>query len=222
MKYTLETESIFWFYSGMSIVQPKQPRSRATMQRFIDAGLQLVEQHAWDGITVADLVRSANSSVGAFYTRFGDKATLLRVMDDHYADTLCELFKDFSDSPPDTLRSSVNALLTTLVEFHLAHRGLVRTLVMTARSATDPAYAANSERINTQLPAVIRRLAQSSDLTADVRKSHLSQALAFTYSAMREQLLFAEAVPVKLAGKRKLITALTASFIGTVNELAHT
>ena len=43
---------------------------------------------------------------------------------------------------------------------------------------------------------------------------------ALVYSAMREQLLFPEAVPVPLQGSDALVKVLTASFIGTAHALA--
>jgi len=205
----------------MSISTPQQDRSRATLQRIVQAALGLVEIRAWDDIPVTDIVRRAGSSVGAFYARFGDKGTLLGVLDDYYADTLCALLESFAQTPPAPLRQSAEALLAELVRFHTAHRGLVRTLIQAARSSPMPLYAENTRRINGKVPLVVNRLWRCSDLPAGCRKRHLEQATTFVYSAMREQLVFNEAVPCAISNDRQLIRALAASFEGTVRALAR-
>jgi AcrR family transcriptional regulator len=55
----------------------KQERSRKTRDALIAAAWKLLEAHPWQVISINDIVRSAGSSVGAFYARFTDKEALL-------------------------------------------------------------------------------------------------------------------------------------------------
>ena len=60
---------------------PRQDRSRGTQDRLIDAAERLLARgRSWDEITVAELVKEAGASVGAFYNRFRDKDALLHVL----------------------------------------------------------------------------------------------------------------------------------------------
>jgi AcrR family transcriptional regulator len=59
----------------------KQARSRRTRDALIAAGWKLLARHAWEDITIGDLVEVAGVSVGSFYTRFKDK--------DAFFDSLC-------------------------------------------------------------------------------------------------------------------------------------
>ena len=53
----------------------KQKRSRETRDALLMAGWKLLAKTSWDQISVNDLVATANSSVGSFYSRFTDKDT---------------------------------------------------------------------------------------------------------------------------------------------------
>ena len=204
----------------MSLKDPLQARSRQTMQRYVDAALRLVELERWEDVSVADLAAQANSSVGAFYARFGSKDALLSVLDDHYADALVSLMSAFADSEPGRFEAQVRVLLTRLVQFHAEHAGLARTLVLRARVGGGHTYTENSNRIHAEVPGVIAHLGRCDDVPEGCGRTELSMPGALVYSAMREQLLFPDAVPVPLQDADALVKVLTASFIGTAHALA--
>lgn len=56
---------------------PKQNRSRRTLERIVDASLELLATEGPDGLTVHKVVAKAGSSVGSFYARFKGKEDLL-------------------------------------------------------------------------------------------------------------------------------------------------
>jgi AcrR family transcriptional regulator len=60
-----------------SLNQPKQGRSRRTLDRLVAAGLSLLEEGGPDAVTVKAVVARARSSVGSFYARFEGKDDLL-------------------------------------------------------------------------------------------------------------------------------------------------
>jgi AcrR family transcriptional regulator len=59
---------------------PQQDRSRRTLDGFIDAARQLLEEGGEDAVTVSDVVRHAGVSVGAFYARFDGRDELVRYL----------------------------------------------------------------------------------------------------------------------------------------------
>ena len=61
---------------------PRQARSRKTLDRIADAALTLIAEKGLDGITIAQVVSAAKSSVGSFYARFGGKEDLVRYLED--------------------------------------------------------------------------------------------------------------------------------------------
>jgi AcrR family transcriptional regulator len=56
---------------------PRQARSQHTLERFLDATQQLLDERPFEEITVADIVRRADRTVGSFYARFDDKYAVL-------------------------------------------------------------------------------------------------------------------------------------------------
>src|SRR4051812_16000039 len=59
---------------------PSQARSQATMDRFVQATRDLLEERPFEEITVADIVGRAERTVGSFYARFEDKHAVLRLL----------------------------------------------------------------------------------------------------------------------------------------------
>jgi AcrR family transcriptional regulator len=63
-----------------TLAQPKPPaqkRGRQTLQRVVEAAERLLRTHSFEDITVADIVREADASIGSFYARFESKDALL-------------------------------------------------------------------------------------------------------------------------------------------------
>lgn len=56
---------------------PKQSRSKRTLERIVEASLELLATEGLAGLTVHRVVAKANSSVGSFYARFDGKDELL-------------------------------------------------------------------------------------------------------------------------------------------------
>lgn len=61
---------------------PLQARSRRTLARLVEAGLDLVAEQGLDALTVQAVVARAGSSVGSFYARFAGRDELIRHLRD--------------------------------------------------------------------------------------------------------------------------------------------
>jgi AcrR family transcriptional regulator len=59
---------------------PKQKRSQESLERVVEASIQLLEENGFEGFTIQDVSRRADVSVGAIYARFGNKESLLRAV----------------------------------------------------------------------------------------------------------------------------------------------
>lgn len=63
-----------------TVRQPKQKRSQESLERVIEASVQLLEENGFEGFTIQDVSKRADVSVGAIYARFGNKESLLRAV----------------------------------------------------------------------------------------------------------------------------------------------
>lgn len=52
---------------------PRQARSQETFDRFVKATAELMDEKSFDQLTVSDIIRRAERTVGSFYARFEDK-----------------------------------------------------------------------------------------------------------------------------------------------------
>ena len=76
---------------------PRQARSQATLERFLDAAQELLDTKPFEEITVADIVSRAERTVGSFYARFEDKYAVLHVLVDRLDDRIQDLSQAFCD-----------------------------------------------------------------------------------------------------------------------------
>ncbi|AQV98399.1 TetR family transcriptional regulator [Cupriavidus necator] len=78
---------------------PRQLRSEETLAKMIQAGRDLIEQHAnFDLVLIGDVIRTAGTSTGAFYGRFKDKdGFIASVLDAAFAEMRAEADKAIRD-----------------------------------------------------------------------------------------------------------------------------
>jgi AcrR family transcriptional regulator len=114
--------------SGLDGVRPvKQLRGRRSRDRLLNAGQRLVAARPFDALSVADIARAADCSVGAFYLRFRDKEAFFRALIAQYveegrAETL-ELYATYTD---DRL---IGALIAGTIDRFRRYAGLIRSAI---------------------------------------------------------------------------------------------
>ena len=69
---------------------PKQSRSRRTLERIVQAALEILEEQGHKALTVQAVVDRADSSVGSFYARFSGKEDLLDYLGERLWDEALE------------------------------------------------------------------------------------------------------------------------------------
>lgn len=125
-----------------------QARSQETLERLLDATEELISERGFDNATVSEIVRRANSSVGAMYARFNDKDSLLVCLHERF----CEQALATTDMALDPARwegASIAEIFATttpfIVETYHHKRGLIRAFI--ARGSTDENFLERSSRV---------------------------------------------------------------------------
>lgn len=179
-----------------AVRKPLQARSKATLERIVDATIELLETRTFDEITISEIVARARSSVGSFYARFPDKSALLDYLDERYARQVIDMaaaLKADPKSPPSSLRAEVRRLVAFLVAFHGLEPGLLRTLIVEARRQGEGSFRERTRRMNATVPVLVERLLAWRDEIGHpdpARAIYLGFLLVF--SAIRETTLFPE------------------------------
>ena len=127
---------------------PQQARSRATLDRLLDAAEVLLGEKAWEDVGVADIVRRAGSSVGAFYARFRDKDALLNTLFERFvaeAQATSEGMADLDRWSEFSVSGAVKAIIGFRVRVYGDRVGLLRAVLL--RAVYDHSFQERMERL---------------------------------------------------------------------------
>lgn len=180
-----------------AVQQPQQDRSQATLDRLLDAAEALLGKKPFEEITVADIVRKARSSVGAFYARFADKDALLGPLYERYDDRLSKrlntaLTRKAKDSA--SLDDLASYTVGSLVNTYRTDRWLMRALGFHSRMRPQ---SISSER-RARRTELHQRLGQLFlKFPEHIHHPHpewaVEFAIYFTAATARDKILFGEA-----------------------------
>lgn len=67
---------------------PRQARSRATLERVLNAGVEILEEGDWEAFTTAEVCRRGGVAVGSLYSRFPTKRALLLAVQERILERL--------------------------------------------------------------------------------------------------------------------------------------
>lgn len=76
---------------------PRQARSQETFDRFLGATADLLAERSFDDITVTDIVKRADRTVGSFYARFDDKYAVLHELVERSYEHIRSVVRAFCD-----------------------------------------------------------------------------------------------------------------------------
>ncbi|MGD2026595.1 MAG: TetR/AcrR family transcriptional regulator [Anaerolineales bacterium] len=178
---------------------PQQKRSRETMTRILDAAAELLEDKSFDETSINEIVSRAECSVGAFYGRFKDKDGLLHALDERYFSQFGERIKQFFESfdqAPGTLEEVIQETVRVIVDIHQHQRGLMRTLILRARTSADDRFRQREAALNSAFPRYQDLLLGFSD---EIEHPEPEKAVAYgffqLFTSIREKLLWGDALP---------------------------
>lgn len=148
--------------------EPQQVRSRETVERILDAGLDVLLQRGRDGATTNHIAAAAGVSPGSLYQYFTDKEAILSRVVDREVELLeariSRAFVDTLRAPPvDLVRAEVEALLDAFAE----RPALTRILVEQMPRGAGSRRASFARRID-ELVATVLASRGVGDRRADV------------------------------------------------------
>jgi AcrR family transcriptional regulator len=177
-----------------SAIEPQQARSRNTQRAILKATEKLMGRKPFERISVAEIAKTANISVGNFYNRFPDKTTLLITLFDEYAEERATFLLDaFSLDrwSGQSLQERVNRLVDFLVAFFWSRRALIRSYVLYYRSNPDAAPPGTRNRLREISNAGAEVLIDACPAGKDSRES-TRLGLQIVIALCREFILFGD------------------------------
>jgi len=192
---------------------PRQDRSRDTQLRYVEAAQRLLARgKSFAEISVAELAKEANSSVGSFYSRFRDKDALLHVLQ-------IELNREGSATAVETFRIGrevklplevlIRGFVALAVGYYRQQQGLRRALLVEmcnnrelrtrATELSHETCAGLVELLTERFPHARARMPEVVDI-----------AHRMVYGVLDQNLLFADGSPTgHEVSDGKLVAALT-------------
>lgn len=108
--------------------EPRQARSRATVEALIEAGARILSEQGWAGFTTNKVADAAGVSIGSLYQYFPDKLSLVdAIRRRHIDDSLAAVRGALAETQP--LFAFVETLVANIIEAHSTHPGLHRVLL---------------------------------------------------------------------------------------------
>jgi AcrR family transcriptional regulator len=135
---------------------PKQRRSQESLERILDAAESLIRERGFEQMTIGDVVRRSDSSVGSLYARFKDKLALLRAVQLRYqARVENAIAAEFSAASPEGehLEDAARRIINVLCDYLLHEPELFRAFFLQAildagmRAQGESANARRRERV---------------------------------------------------------------------------
>jgi AcrR family transcriptional regulator len=170
-------------------------RSQETLHRILDAAEALVADKGFEDTPVAEVVARADSSVGAFYTRFRDKDGLLHALYDRYMVEAMATADEALD--PERWEGAkigeiLEAVTVFLTKIYRERGGLIRAFVV--RNHADAEFRARQERlshyVNDGLCALL--LARRGEIAHPDPARAAAFGLTLVISTLESVLLFGE------------------------------
>jgi AcrR family transcriptional regulator len=118
----------------------------------IEAGEGLLEEHAFEPASVAEIAARAGSSVGSFYRLVGTKDELLRAIHDRFlseSDEQIEAELEVARFDGVDAQAILRAFVGFLVDVYTRREGLLRALIV--RSSAEPEFRAGVQALNSEL-----------------------------------------------------------------------
>lgn len=148
--------------------EPRQARSRATVEAILIAGAQVLGRRGWAGFTTNEVAEAAGVSIGSLYQYFPNKLTLSEAITARHFDEILAVLRPIGDETLPLARR-VERLVDGMIGVHSINPALHRVLLEEAPRARGPKSV--HERFETEyLRCYAALIAQSGDATLN-RKS---------------------------------------------------
>ena len=175
-----------------SVSGPKQARSERTLYRILEAAEELIAEQGLAGLSIPEVARRANSSVGGFYARFRDKNELLQALEERHFKQLTVHLDAVADSARwanATAAEIVCGAVDELVDVTNIHRHMMVAFLF--RSIQEPALREDALRFRREVEDRIRELLLSRCGTCDHPEPNLAIDLGIqmAFALMQQHVL---------------------------------
>jgi AcrR family transcriptional regulator len=177
--------------------QPRQDRSRRTLERLLDVTEELLEERPFEEISVGEIVRRAGTSVGAFYSRFRDKDALLPALYrryDRWVGMEAKIARTAEPWAGEDLAGVVRWIVGEIATVFRTRRHLMKAMTLHARLRPDKIDRETRER-RTREMSFLREalLSRRDEIGHPDPERAVDLAVFFTASAVRDAVLFHDA-----------------------------
>ncbi|WP_221928412.1 TetR/AcrR family transcriptional regulator [Pseudomonas kilonensis] len=116
--------------------EPRQARSRATVETIIQAGARVLSREGWAGFTTNKVADLAGVSVGSLYQYFPDKLSLVDAIRQNHLDDCLSIMRKIKAKGLAPVQFMAN-IVQAMIEAHSTCPGLHRVLLDEAPSTDD-------------------------------------------------------------------------------------
>ncbi|MCP3986618.1 MAG: TetR/AcrR family transcriptional regulator [bacterium] len=178
-----------------SISPPLQERSRKTLDALLRAAEAQLLEKSFSDVSVTSIVNEAGSSSGSFYARFPDKSALLHALHQRFVDrNVAQTEQMVSDLGDDklSLDEFSAGLVDSLVESHLAHRGVIRAVLI--ESIRDATFAERASHLVTTVSKLVAPLLDIPGLTPRRISNEVGVGVLTLLAILDQDLFFGSAL----------------------------
>ena len=183
--------------SDPPVRDPRQERSRRTLERMLDVTEELLKEKPFEAITVGEIVAGAETSVGAFYSRFRDKDALLPALYQRYDAWVTERARRLAGSGPsddDTLEDVARWIVSEMIQLFRHRRYLMRAVTLHARLRPEKIGKRTRDRRVKEMGFLREALLARRDEIAHPDPERAVDLAIFTVAGLcRETVLFGDA-----------------------------
>ena len=110
--------------------QPRQERSRATVDAILTATTQVLMSHGYAGLTTNRVAEVAGVSIGSLYQYFNGKDSLMKAVIERHADEMLILLQNIlQDSVGTSIPNAVRGFVRAMLDVHSVDPTLHRVCV---------------------------------------------------------------------------------------------
>ena len=198
--------------SENTIIPAKQLRSQQTQDNLLHALNELLKEHFFEHISIAQLADAAGVSVGTYYRRFKNKESLLPLLYQNFGLGLQQWVSQLEQQSYPNLKSLIPALVEETIIFLEQNSGVMRTLHLNSRLYPEILPSSQlSERSSEYQRMALLLHKHEKEITHPNKEEGCNMAIFILVSSLIEKTLYNELTPSIAApmDKAKLIPELT-------------
>lgn len=204
---------------GTEFKTPLQQRSRASLERVYSATNILLGEKDFSQVTIAEISKKAEVSVGSIYQRFGSKNQLLWTMYDAYLEEAIERIEQFMARRDSLgLEQRVDALILMICGLFADNRGVIKSLLNRYRQFPESV----PELITSQIRGAYDNSAQFllSDNGDERLTARAKFAVSIILSMVRDQIIYESGLweETAVSSDEKMVQALRPAVMAILNS----